>query len=408
MATYTSEPLNILHTIGFKELYPVIRCQLDFEGPLDVLQLVRALTQVTKIIPQLLCRYDLPHNRWQSTTATAAELIYTDVANPDADAAGLDWEKGPQLRCYLQTGPTSQLIIYLSHILTDGAGAKALLQLIAQAYNGQPLMIANRQDVGWLYDLKARVGKPDTTTTDNRDHPSQPLSLPALATAKTASRQRYVGQQTLSVAVTQRLLQAAHQSGVTLNDIIMACFGRAIQRFRPVKTIALACPTDLRRYAPPATGVVRIANHTARYNVAINSPVTDSINQTVHLMHNAMAEAKAHYQFFDSIAALLTQVQQHTDLTDLQQLVEKNYHVRPIAYTNFGIVAEDKIQFNHCPLQRVVLTGSFRTAPMFQIAASTFKSQLTIAFNMIGTPDEYHFGMAITASVADLMRQFCE
>ena len=26
-------PLNILHTIGFDQLYPMIRCQLKFETP---------------------------------------------------------------------------------------------------------------------------------------------------------------------------------------------------------------------------------------------------------------------------------------------------------------------------------------------------------------------------------------
>ncbi|WP_054726097.1 hypothetical protein [Paucilactobacillus hokkaidonensis] len=69
----------------------------------------------------------------------------------------------------------------------------------------------------------------------------------------------------------------------------------------------------------------------------------------------------------------------------MQQIVEDNYHVRDIAYTNFGIIDDQRVQFSKTPVDSITLTGSFRRAPMFQIAVATFKGQTTLAFNMDGT-----------------------
>lgn len=51
-------PLNILHTIGFDQLYPVIRCQLTFSDPLDQDRLVKAINLTAKVVPELFCRYE--------------------------------------------------------------------------------------------------------------------------------------------------------------------------------------------------------------------------------------------------------------------------------------------------------------------------------------------------------------
>ncbi|MCF7522904.1 hypothetical protein L3X07_05130 [Levilactobacillus brevis] len=67
-------PLNILHTIGLKALYPVIRCQLKLAGQLDVSRLIQAVNLTAKVVPELFCRYELADNSWRQWSLTPQHL----------------------------------------------------------------------------------------------------------------------------------------------------------------------------------------------------------------------------------------------------------------------------------------------------------------------------------------------
>lgn len=184
-------------------------------------------------------------------------------------------------------------------------------------------------------------------------------------------------------------------SGVTLNDLFMAAFGQIIQQYSGVTDLTLACPTDMRQFfATAEQTTLRIANLTARYNLILPDTLELSLAQLIQLVHQQMQTLKEQQQFLDSVTDLLARAQTDS-MAKLQQVAEANYHVRPIAYTNFGVIDAVKIQFTGTTINDFVLTGSFRRAPMFQVAVSTFDDQLTFAFNMIGNELEYRFGMMI-------------
>ena len=91
---------------------------------------------------------------------------------------------------------------------------------------------------------------------------------------------------------------------------------------------------------------------------------------------------------------------------ELQQIVEANYHVREIGYTNFGVIDDQRLVFDQLPVTQCLLTGSFRTAPMFQVACSTFKGELSLGFNMIGTDEEVQFGRVVTTAMVAQIKAF--
>ncbi len=404
MNTYAGEPLNILHTIGLDHLYPVVRCQIDFDSELDKPRFIDALTAVTKIVPQILCRYVMKTNSWEQLTNNVNDLIFDNVDQVDDDAASWDLMNEPQLRIYYTVKDhKTQLVVYISHILSDGAGSKQLLYLLAQAYSNGPESISSIQNNQDTAELEAIVNHHQLSKT-NADHPAQPLKLATLKSEDTASSYK-VGAVTLTAQQTSRLIQAAHQADVTVNDVVMALFGRVMQRFSGVPDIALACPTDMRQFLTSKPGMVRIANLTSRYNFSVQADFNDSETDVVAKVHGAMAENKKNQQCFDSVVGLLRQYKTQS-LTELQQIVEKNYHVREIAYTNFGIIDAKQLTFKGVEINDFFMTGSFRKAPMFQIAVSTYNQQLKLAFNMDGTNEEFTFGMALTKNIADLINNF--
>lgn len=405
MTTYAGEPLNILHTIGLETMYPTIRCQLDFANQLDHAKLIAALTAVTKIVPELLCKYQLSTNSFEPVTDDVTDLLRVNVDQPDVDAKSFDLMNEPQLRIYWNTSNAKDhLIFYVSHILTDGAGFKQFLYLLAQAYSAGPQSIngiTNQQGIDWLIHL---VNQTHRTAARNADHPAAPLLLPKLA--ETTAVYPAVGTVKLNANMVLALQKKAHTAGVTLNDIFMSAFGRAIQRYGTTSAISLACPTDMRPFGKkPATTRRQIANFTSRYNLNIETDLDAPFALLVHQVHQGMVTNKNNKQCFDSIADLLANYQKYP-LAKLQQIVEENYHVREIAYTNFGIIDDDQLVFQGAPIDNVTLTGSFRRAPMFQIAVATFKQQTTLAFNMDGTSAEYNFGLAIARSMADLIEGY--
>lgn len=56
-----------------------------------------------------------------------------------------------------------------------------------------------------------------------------------------------------------------------------------------------------------------------------------------------MKKLKESKQFLESIRSLIQEVDKGAYIGDLQKEVEQNYHVREIAYTNFGIINATKL-----------------------------------------------------------------
>lgn len=404
MTTYKGEPLNILHTIGLDVLYPVVRVEMRFGGLLDRKRFEGALNAVCGIVPELLCRYDVQNNQWIQVTDQVTDLILADVPDIDEHAANWDLMKEPQLRVYWnEQGGRTVLTLYISHILTDGAGSKQLLYLLAKAYTKGSEAIAgikNLQDVAWLEQLiKERTQNASRQT----DHPAKPLLLPRLNADGSVKHQ--VGRVSLSAQETEGLIKATHAAKVTVNDVVMASFGRVMQQFADNPTLALACPTDMRQFNQFPEHTVQIANMTSRYNISMDAEIDSPLVELIQRFHGEMQARKDQRQCFDSVASLLSQYHSQP-VAKLQQAAEDNYHIREIAYTNFGVLDAKRLQFGQISLDDLVMTGGFRRAPMYQIAAGTFNGQLTLAFNMIGSDVEVTFGMALARDVANAIRYF--
>ncbi len=408
MKIYPGEPLNILHTIGLKTMYPIVRCQIDFAQPLNNRRLKQAVQLVGEVVPQIFGRYDLEQNAFIVEQVNPDNMVQTIDMDMQPDALPLDFLQGPQLMLYLQTRRENcqRLTIIISHILSDGAGFKELLYLLVDCYNrGASAVVGqhNDQRIVLVQTLVDQFGKMAQQVSD---HPREPLFLPQLADHGTPAY--YVDGIQLSAAETAQLKAIAKTQQVTLNDIFLAAFGQIIQQYSGVQDLTLACPTDMRQFFPAAEPrTLRVANFTARYNLILRDTLNLPLVQIVQNIHKQMQIFKLNKQFLQSVADLLKRAQIDSVAT-LQQVAEANYHVRPIAYTNFGILDADRLQFDGTAITHFILTGSFRRAPMFQVAISMFADRLTLAFNMIGSDLEYRFGMMILRQMKQNMLALME
>lgn len=167
--------------------------------------------------------------------------------------------------------------------------------------------------------------------------------------------------------------------------------------------IALACPTDMRQFIP-GKRQLRIANHTARYNINIVAPRDQSFDQVVASVHSAMARNKRTFQCLQSVCSLVENASQYS-LAQLQQIVEQNYHVRSISYTNFGIISQ-QFNFNDCRISQFNMLGSYRRMPMFQVAVSSYCDQINFAYAMVGNDQEARLGDTVMLMMRDMLELY--
>lgn len=393
-----ADPLNILHTVGFKAMYPMVRAEISLQKPLDHARMKTAVNAVSKVIPELMQAYRISDNEFYDLHADADDVLHF-VAQIDESAAGkLDWEKQPQWQLYVTD---HEMVVYASHILTDGAGFKQLLYLLCEAYNHPeaPLSGVNHQDITGIQNL---IKKIPPHQSKNNDHPTQALSLPALK-ADGSARQYYILHQQLSATQFKQLHKWTKANGFTINDAVMTAFAKAIQQFCGVSELNLACPTDMRQFLPDSQRQeLRVQNMTGRYNISVPADLAQDFASTVKTVHQAMGQQKADDTFLESFRTMLANLEAGASVSQLQQDVEKHYHVRSIAYTNMAIVDDQQLKFADNQVSDCILTGGFRTMPNYQICASTFNGRLNLAANVIATPAEKQLAYAVMS----LMRQY--
>ncbi|WP_295728738.1 hypothetical protein [uncultured Limosilactobacillus sp.] len=392
-----ADPLNILHTIGFDHLYPIVRAEIEISAPLDHDRLINAVDRVHHIIPELMQKYNLSNNQFLGGNFVLNDVLHFENTHQEKAAAKLDWERQPQWAIYVTP---KKLVIYGSHILFDGAGFKELLYLLCQEYNStDEIKIVNHQDINGIQQLIQCV----RPSASNNDHPAQALFMPELANQQKSQIQYRVVKQKLTTQELTRLHSKTKQAGVTLNDVLMAAFGKTIQQYCGVDEINLACPTDMRQYLPiEEQRQLRVQNLTGRYNISVSAPLNESLFETTKKVHQAMSREKEHYSFLESFRPMLKNLANGATVQQLQADVEQNYHVREIAYTNLAVVDDRRLHFAGTTTQGVVLSGGFRQLPHYQICVSTFQSQLSLVANVIGASSE----IKLVASAMTMMRLY--
>lgn len=395
LKTYKGETLDILHTIDLDKLYPIVRCQIDFKKSIDIERLKKAVADIGEVIPEIFGSYDMKNNFFIVEDKDPSDIVVIQHHQISDEEPDIDLINGPQLKIIISENENfhaQHLVFLMSHILMDGAGFKDFLYLLVDCYNyGKEALQDIQLDRG-IDGIKELLNNFKSSNKVS-DHPTEPLFLPELEQKE--DRRFRVGDLRFSKKETTDLIVKAHGLNLTLNDIFMAAFGQVVQDYCGVKDYSMACPTDIRRSIPEEEdGVFHLVNMTARYNLALTDTKDIPLKEFATRVHEQMKEFKSSHQFLQSIQDLIKQ-SEYKQLDELQEIVQENYHVRPIAYTNFGVIDADRIKFDGAEIEHFILTGSFRKAPMFQVAFSTFDNQVGLAFNMIGTMDEFRLGKVI-------------
>jgi NRPS condensation-like uncharacterized protein len=398
-AQYAAETWDLMQHLFARFNDHQAHCVIQLDAPIDVECLKRAVDQFIVIFPLLACRFvERPgHAYWEDAHFTAEDIVvikHSDEVDQEVQriiCMKTDEFRGPQLRInVVRNGPRDTLCIVINHMLCDGTGFKELLYLFSFLYS-QPSEDATLKHTHYpaarhtlqvlrTFSVRQKLGivaeKYDLSRHDN----SLTLGLagdrstPFIVT-RTLSRERFVA-----------LRAYAKQQGASVNDLILAAYMQALDKFLGGQPVAIQCILDLRKYLP-GEKTDRFCNLTSNLACAIDPAPGEAFEDTLMKVKQKMDAEKASRSCLNLIL-LLEIVFRALPYPVAKHLVRKHYKNPPFAMSNIGIIEHSRLSFAGLHVTAAYMTGSIKYNPYIQLAVSTFDDEPTLSVAFHGTQND--------------------
>lgn len=373
------ESLDWVEVSYRNRIYPLIYCHMEIAGDLDIGRLKKAVQESSKYVPEILYAYDFKHNRFVSRGFNVEDIILTD--NPQFMVHPVwDLSKYPQLRIGVDCGENgNQVIIGMSHILSDGAGFLQYIYLLTSLYNdgSRECLLKNKRDISWI--LKGvHIRRQTEQTRYRKTKRLEPLWNDGV------EEKYYLIKHIVSSKDFEKLHRKARQHHVTMNDIFMTAYARVIARIQCKNQVLLSCPADLRKFGIGQNYDLTVANMTGIYrDVVINCEPGYDFTAILLQVHIEMKLQKSRFRCFKGIQ-MLDAIHGVIPYFIVEKMIRTTYQLPSVSYTNIGIIDSEKLYFQECEVKDCIITGSYRQVPDFQLAVSSFNGRCTLDCALIG------------------------
>lgn len=395
MRKYTKcECMDYIAVCRRNRIYPVMYCHMEIRGHLDEERLKRAVCMSARYVPEIFYAYDPRHNRFVNRGFTFADVMRPDflrfTEHPFWNLFAL-----PQMQIAIgRKEQKDEVLIGMSHILSDGAGFLQYLYLLCFLYNGRVPGedLQNRRDISLL--LKGVHVRGETEQTkDGKGKMPEPVRKDS------AGGRYFFLKRTISSAEFQELHRKANQRHATVNDVFLAAYGRVLARLQGTGCAAVSCPADLRGFGGEQKEYLTIANMTGMYqNIVVEGSPETSFSAVLSQVSLETRLKKARLRCFTGIRAL-DFAYGKIPAAFLGGIIRNAYRIHPVAYTNFGVIDDEKLSFDGCRIADCALTGSYRFSPDFQLNISTFRNECTLSCAFVGDAEDAAAARAILEQV---------
>lgn len=398
---YKGEPMDMLHTVAFKEMHPIISCIVKLSSPINVNRLKKAVELTSVQIPEILCHYQPGKNRWVYSSESNHTVVIQLGENDDLFQQPVDFLKDTQLKIFIKNIPEPIIYMVMSHIFTDGSGFKQFLYLLANNYNHKELASNFHNQRSSESIIKVLLGN-NGEYKSKMDLPDHVLTIPF--TNEDPILKKFVDYVGISKDKFLKINQRVKKYCLTINDVIMAAYIITLSRETKLTKISIPCPTDLRQFSTSQS--LRIANLTGEYGLIISVENSDNIFNIAQKIHNQIMNLKSKKTFLQSIPKLQS-IYHKLPVFFVHWIISKHYHVQSVSYTNFGIL-DRQFYFEDNTILHCLLTGSFRKVPQFQLAVSTYSGVCTLSFCMIGSHLNKEEGHDIIKNIVILLEKWSQ
>lgn len=365
-------------------------------------QSVRITLQLQPVLNSRFVENDIPYWEEHSSGTNSSICFFAEGNDQELEIMAIDFIKepgdriqGPMVQTILLRGTTTDmLVVKLSHLCSDGAGVKEYINLLGAIYTHLSLGGSKDQiikefgegnesfrDQSHVFKY-AGISDVKSVYRPNQEQQASLWSFPSQPN-KNKSPKMSVGR--LSREQTLCLTKWTKAQQATLNDVIMTAYFRALSHFTVYaeprtaeKMIGLTI--DLRRYLPNYT-TGAICNLSGMEMPVIKMEDGESFNQTLVRVKQSMDKIKGQNPGLSSAAGM--EILAGMKLSTVKEMYNQQYEqavqmgmALPLM-TNFGVIADEPIQFGEIQAEDGYMTSPIMYAPFFSMGASTYNGRLT-------------------------------
>lgn len=386
-----------------------VRCIISFDGRVEAERMAQAVRLSLDAEPILGCRFverwwrpywkrreDLNHLKnftLVKTTDSASEIIrfLSESINP---------LETPLVQVQIVRSETDTLCITMNHMVTDAAGLKEYIYLLASIYRklANNLYYTPQCTMGYergLHQISRGFGFIDKlriVCSGYRDFKRKffpPGSWSFPATVGTFSHNTFVTRQ-FGPNRFRTLKNYGHKHHATLNEIMLAALFRSLVDHitpAPGLPLRLAFTVDLRRYLSPGeqSGAIRNLSNFAVMN--IRPEIGETFEGTLAKVRDEMITMKsdflglADYPFGSLFAKTLPFAWYQKLFAQSLRLLIKSKNTPPVL-SNAGIIDSQKLVFsNDVTVNNAHLLAANLFPPALAIGLSSYRGSLTLSIS---------------------------
>ncbi|MBF2397629.1 module of peptide synthetase [Listeria marthii] len=402
ITTYPAEPSDVKHYISGEKMKNDhhLHTVLTFDNHLNIDVLKKAVMQSTEKLPLLLCHFKETKNGafWQESVFSVDDLVFlVETAEPEIEVnralvKKLSTENGPQIcLTVVRTETADQLVIIMNHMLADGAGFKEYLYVLSELYSEllknpdyQANLSLGSRSLNQVFEQFSRKEIKSIFTEKIKQKTVHNPPFPLKGDPKNPE----IIWTKVSKTGFSQIIHYAKEHEATVNDVLFAAMVRTVQQTTQQNEMSIDCPVDLRKYLPNKTSR-GITNLTA--NITCQMKTTDdlssfestlqAVKKSLNPQKNSLAPLRIYY--------LLEFIFKKKSYSIAKKASEKMYSIPKTSFTNIGIIDDEKLVFEGSTLTDCFICGSLKYAPFFQVAATTFRGELTLSTNLHGTVQDH-------------------
>ncbi|EJQ45943.1 hypothetical protein IEE_02065 [Bacillus cereus BAG5X1-1] len=374
-------------------------------------QSVRITLQLQPVLNSRFVENDIPYWEEHSSATNSPICFFTEGNDQELEIMAIDFIKepgdriqGPMVRTKLLRGTTTDmLVVKLSHLCSDGAGVKEYINLLGAIYTQLSLGQSKNQIIKEFGEgnegfrdqshVFKYAGISDIKSA-YRPNQEQQASLWSFPSQSNKNKSPQMSVRRLSHEQSLRLTRWTKAQQATLNDVIMTAYFRALSHFtvyaEPRTTEKMIGLTiDLRRYLPNYT-TGAICNLSGMEMPVIKMEDDESFNQTLVRIKQSMDKIKSQNPGLSSAAGM--ELLAGMKLSVVKEMYNQQYEqalqmgmALPLL-TNFGVIADEPIQFGEVQAEGGYMTAPIMYAPFFSMGTSSYNGRLTFTIGY-HTPD---------------------
>jgi len=395
--TFTFESYDMLQRIFIDRNYSnsMMRFILKLNGKLDIEQFKKTVQLIIDIFPIISCKsYEYTvTSEWKFTEFSLEdfiEIIKGEIPREDelimeSFYKNIYYDYGPHIRfVVIQFPDHDSLLILINHMICDATDFKNLLYMFCDLYS-HPENVSDYSPMGdrglmqffRSFSLKENIDilfskdkpKPEKIHLDLKGDPNRP----------------FLEKRTLTQDDFDKLKAYSKSKQVTLNDLFFTALMRTFYKIFK-RTVVILCDINLRKFIPneQTKGFTNMLNV---INCDIGTELGDTFEETLNKVTQCLNREKKEISYNKGL--YLTEIiKRFLPYRLCKYLIDKDYSPYPLEITNLGIIDKSKVHFKNVEASSVLLTGSTKYAPSFEMSVCTFNKVLSFCVSLYGTPSD--------------------